>query len=232
MRIHYLQHVPFEDLANIGIWAADRGHAVEGSRLYHGDAFPVLDSLDLLVILGGPMSVDDDGVYPWLSQEKQFINEAIGCGKLVLGICLGGQLVARALGARVVRNPHKEIGWFPLSLTDDGRNSPFFRDFPREFLAFHWHGDTFAIPNSARRLAGSVACSNQAFQYGDNVLAMQFHLEYSVGSITRMIDHCEGELVDAPYVQSPPELVDRNDVVQQMQERLVQVLDAIQAQYE
>lgn len=227
MRLHYLQHVPFEDLANIGVWAADRGHEVRGTRLYRGDAFPALDLLDFLVVLGGPMNVDDCQTYPWLSPERQFIREAISCGKSVFGVCLGGQLVAKALGAQVVRNSHVEIGWFPVSLTHDGQNSRYFREFSREFMAFHWHGDTFDIPEGARRLAGSAACSNQAFQYGRNVLGVQFHLEYTNDSIRRMVDHCGAELVDAPHIQDRLDMVDQVDAIQKMQGRLIQVLDRI-----
>ena len=232
MRLHYLQHVPFEDLANIGLWAANRGHEVRGTRLYRGDAFPDLDSLDLLVILGGPMNVDDYQKYPWLLHERQFIYEAVGRGTSVLGVCLGGQLLARALGAQVVRNPHIEIGWFPVSLTEEGHNSRYFREFPHEFIAFHWHGDTFDIPEGARRLAGSVACSNQAFQYGGNVLGIQFHLEYTNDSIRRMIDQCGAELVDGPHIQGTLCMVDQLDAIHRMQGRLFQVLDQFMNEYD
>ena len=232
MRIHYLQHVPFEDLANIGLWAADRGHEVRGTRLYRGDAFPDLDSLDLLVILGGPMNVDDYRTYPWLSDERQFIHEAIDQGKAILGVCLGGQLVARALGAKVVRNSHVEIGWFPVSLTDDGHSSRYFREFPHEFMAFHWHGDTFDIPEGARRLAGSAVCCNQAFQYGRNVLGVQFHLEYTNESIRRMIDHCGAELVEGLHIQGLFDMVDHVEAIQKIQEQLFQVLDQLMNEYD
>ena len=140
MRIHYLQHVPFEGPANIALWAAERGHAVTGTRLFRGDPLPDVDCMDLLVVLGGPMNVDQHDGYPWLLEEKRLIGQAIDCGTSVLGICLGAQLAAAVLGARVQRNPHKEIGWFNVSLTGHGRTSGFFRGLPAEFIAFHWHG--------------------------------------------------------------------------------------------
>ena len=228
MRIHYLQHVPFEDLANIAVWAAERGHTVTGTGLFCGNSLPAVDSIDLLVILGGPMNVDAHDAYPWLSEEKQLIGRAIASGKSVLGICLGAQLVAKVLGGRVVRNGHKEIGWFPVSLANAAHASPFFRNLPREFTAFHWHGDTFGIPAGGTLLAGSEACSNQAFQYGPHVLGLQFHLEYSNASIAKMIHHCGDELVGGPYVQSPVQMADRHDAVQQTARLLFQILDAMQ----
>jgi GMP synthase-like glutamine amidotransferase len=136
------------------------------------------------------------------------------------------------LGARVVRNPHKEIGWFPVSLTDDAETSKFFRDLPPEFMAFHWHGDTFDIPAGAVRLAGSEACPNQAFQYDAHVLAVQFHLEYSSSSISKMLHHCGDELVGGPYVQSREEIAGRHDAVHKTEGLLVQILGAIQDQCE
>lgn len=228
MRLHYLQHVPFEDLANIGVWAAQRGHAVTGTRLFCGEAPVAVDAFDFLVVLGGPMNVDEHDDYPWLLEEKRLIGQAIECEKSVLGICLGAQLVAKVLCAGVKRNEHKEIGWFPVSLTDEAKTSKLFRDLPPEFTAFHWHGDTFDIPVGAVRLAGSEACPNQAFQYDAHVLAVQFHLEYSSSSIAKMIHHCGDELVGGPYVQSREEMADHHDAVQETEGLLFQLLDAMQ----
>jgi len=151
MRIHYLQHVPFEDLANIGVWAAKHGHAITGTRLFCGDPLPAVDSFDLLVVLGDPMNVDEHDRYPWLLEEKRLIGQAIEYKKSILGICLGAQLAAAALGAEVKPNPHKEIGWFPVSLTDEAQASKFFRNFPPEFMAhvlavqFHLEYSTSSI---------------------------------------------------------------------------------------
>ena len=206
MRIHYLQHVPFEDLANIAVWAAEHGHSITGTRLFCDDPLPAIDSFDLLVVLGGPMNVDEHGRYPWLLEEKRLIGQAIEGKKSVLGICLGAQLAATVLGAAVKENAHKEIGWFGVSMTDEAQSSKFFRDLPRDFTAFHWHGDTFDIPAGAVRLAGSEACANQAFEYDSHVLAVQFHLEYSTSSIEKMLHHCGDELVGGPYVQSREEI--------------------------
>lgn len=227
MRLHYLQHVPFEGLANIAIWAGEHGHSITGTRLFASEPLPSLDDFDMLVVLGGPMNVDQHDLYPWLPGEKHFIRQATESEKSILGICLGAQLLARVLGAEVKPNLHKEIGWFPISLTEEGKKSSFFADFPNSFDAFHWHGDRFEIPIGASRLAESHACPNQAFRYGDRILGLQFHLEYSETSIAAMIDHCGEELTTGPYIQCPAEMLDCRDRLQQNQRLLFQVLDIL-----
>jgi GMP synthase-like glutamine amidotransferase/SAM-dependent methyltransferase len=227
MRLHYLQHVPFEDPANVGVWAAERGHTVTSTRLFSGEALPAVDSVDLLVVLGGPMNVDEHDAHPWLVEEKRFIGQAIHRRKAVLGICLGAQLAAEVLGARVTRSRHREIGWFPVSLMDAAKTSPLFRNLPRKFTAFHWHGDTFDIPAGAVRLAESEACRNQTFQYDAHVLGMQFHLEYSGRTIARMIREGGDELVDGAHVQSAAQIAGRHGLVRQTRQLLFRVLDAI-----
>ena len=149
------------------------------------------------------MNIYEEKEYPWLAAEKKFIGTAIEKGKIVLGICLGAQLIAGVLGGRVVRNRYKEIGWFPVSLRREGLESVPFRGFPNDFPAFHWHGDTFSLPLGAAMLAESEACPAQAFSYnGDRVLALQFHLESSTDSIRALIQNCSDELVDGEYIQS------------------------------
>ncbi len=201
MRLHYVQHVPFEDLALIAPWAQERGFEFSHTRLFDGESLPKVSEVDWLVIMGGLMSVNDETKYPWLVREKAFIREAIDAGRTVLGICLGGQLIANALGASVNRNAHKEIGWHPVSLTDAASKSPVFRTFPETFLSFHWHGDTFDIPEGAIHCAQSGCCANQAFTYGSRVVGLQFHLEYARDSIEKMLAHCAHELVPGPFIQ-------------------------------
>ncbi|MDZ7618698.1 MAG: type 1 glutamine amidotransferase [Patescibacteria group bacterium] len=228
MNIHFLQHVPFEDSANVGAWARDRGHTVTCTRMDEAEPLPPMDAFDWLVVLGGPMNVDEHEAYPWLVAEKQFLAEAIQRKKHVLGICLGAQLAAEVLGGRVTPNPHKEIGWFPVELTDAGLASPGFADFAERFLAFHWHGDTFSIPPGADRLAESPACPNQAFQYAGHVLGLQFHLDYSVASIEKMLHHCRDELVDGPYIQTADALRASFHHAAAIQAHLVRLLDNLQ----
>jgi GMP synthase-like glutamine amidotransferase len=138
---------------------------------------PKIDDFTHIVILGGPMNVYEEGQYPFLRNEDLFIKEATQRGKLVLGICLGAQLIAKALGARVTQSPIKEIGWYDVSLTKIGSMDPLFSHLPKTFSVFQWHEDTFEIPHSAILLATSSPVPNQAFRYGDNAYGLQFHIE-------------------------------------------------------
>jgi len=205
MRIHYLQHDPFEDLANIEGWAKSRGHTLTATMMFSGEAVPDMESFDWLIIMGGPMNIYEHEKYPWLAVEKKFIKEAIAAGKMVLGICLGAQLMADALGGKVVKNKYREIGWHPVNLTAEGRASPLFSVLPQTFFAFHWHGDTFAIPPGALRAAESQACANQAFVLG-RAVGQQFHLESSQESLDHLLENCADELTEGPFVQSGEQL--------------------------
>ena len=208
MRLHYIQHVPFEGIANIQGWAENQGCRISGTHLYRLGKLPSPDDLDWLVVMGGPMNIYEEKEYPWLAAEKKFIGTAIEKGKIVLGICLGAQLIADVLGGRVVRNRYKEIGWFPVSLKPEGLASAPFRGFPDEFPALHWHGDTFSLPSGAAMLAESEACPSQAFSSnGGRVLALQFHLESSVESVRALIQNCSDELVDAAYIQRADDIL-------------------------
>jgi GMP synthase-like glutamine amidotransferase len=206
MRIHYLQHVPFEDLANIEAWAKSRGHIVSRTLLFQGDPLPRISDFDWLIIMGGPMNIYEHDEYPWLVPEKDFIREAIASDKILLGICLGAQLMADVLGGRVKRNKEREIGWFRVQLTPEGMQSRIFKVLPEGFVALHWHGDTFDIPFGAVRAAESLACQNQAFELG-RAVGLQFHLESSKDSLDHLMLHCADELTDGLYVQRPKELL-------------------------
>ena len=205
MRAHYFQHVPFEGLGCITPWLEAAGYEVSCTRFFECPVLPDLKSIDLLVIMGGPMSVNDEAQYPWLLVEKQFIRDAIACGKPVLGICLGAQLIASASGAKIYPNAHREIGWFPIQAVDEGGDDCF--RFPPTETVFHWHGETFDIPPGAVRIAKSEGCENQAFQLGQSVIGLQFHLETSPDSLREIIAHCRHELVPSRYVQTEAEIL-------------------------
>ncbi|HOO71099.1 MAG TPA: type 1 glutamine amidotransferase [Spirochaetota bacterium] len=202
MKVHYLQHVPFEDPAIILSWAISNVHTLSATRFFSREALPPIDDFDLLIIMGGPMNVYDYDKYPWLREEKKFIEQAISSNKKVMGICLGAQLIADVLGAQVRKNREPEIGWFPVNLLDVAESKTLFKDIPETITAFHWHGDTFDIPQGAQRIAENEACENQTFIYGNNVIGFQFHLESTPQSIEKLIINCPDDLVKAKFVHS------------------------------
>jgi len=201
MRVHYLQHVAFEGIGHIDSWLKGKKAHVTGTH-FHQDQqpeFSVLENenIDLLIIMGGPMSVNDENVYPWLKTEKAFILKTIESGIPTLGICLGAQLIASALGSKVYPNLRKEIGWFPIksAFLPENHNAGIC-SFPEMTTVFHWHGETFDLPTGSILLAESIACKHQAFQYGDRCIGLQFHLETTPESLEGMLEHCKDELAD------------------------------------
>lgn len=181
MRFHYLQHAEGEDIGNMRDWFEEHKWIISSTKLHNGESLPPGDSFDWLGIMGGPMSAYDDAIYSWLAEEKRFIRAAIESGKVVIGICLGSQLLADVLGARVYRAPQQEIGWFEIHKRKDLplHSAPWLPE-SRRFLC--WHGDTFDLPNGAVSLASSLCTPNQGFLWGANVVALQFHLEAAGGT--------------------------------------------------
>jgi len=209
MKMHYLQHVPFEGIGHIQSWADAHDHQVSKTELFNNDTPPPLDSYDLLIVMGGPMGIYDYSDYPWLKEEKSYLKKVIKAQKPMLGICLGAQLIADVLGAPVTAGQNKEIGWFPI--TKEPQSTKLGSLLPDELTAYHWHGDTFETPKGAQRLFVSEACANQGFIYNDHVVALQFHLETTLESVQALIENCEHELVDAPYIQSAEEMNARSN---------------------
>jgi GMP synthase-like glutamine amidotransferase len=203
MKVRVFQHAPFEGLGSIAAWLEERGAGIGVTRFFDGDRVPSLDGVDLLIAMGGPMSVNDEAELPWLVQEKQAVREAIARGTPVLGVCLGAQLVASALGTRVFRNREKEIGWFPVQGVDAGAA---FR-FPPEPLVFHWHGETFDLPPGAVRIAESPACANQAFQIGRRVIGLQFHVEMTPAGARAIVAECAADLTPDRFVQTAADIL-------------------------
>ena len=204
MRIHSLEHAHFEGPGRIATWAAERGHTLARTALHEEEALPALDAFELLVIMGGAMSIHEHRNHPWLPVEKQFLDEAIRARKPILGVCLGAQLLADVLGGKVFQNPVKEIGWFPVRMLD--RSGPF-AAFPERLTVMHWHGDTFTIPPGARRVAESDACANQAFVHGDRVVGLQFHIELEKVGIEDLAAASLDEAGTAPFIQSREQLI-------------------------
>ncbi len=205
MRAHYLQHVPFEGLGSIEAWLLSAGYEITSTKWYESSALPNVQDIDLLVVMGGPMSVNEETTYPWLVDEKAFIRRTIESGKPTLGVCLGAQLIADALGGRVFPNTEKEIGWFPVRAVSSPDSAAF--TFPEVTEVFHWHGETFSLPTGAVRIAESEGCENQAFQIGSHVIGLQFHLETTADSAQAIAENCRDELVAGKYIQTESEML-------------------------
>jgi len=187
-KIIVLQHAAWEILGTLNILLKEAGHRIKYVNFARDPLYKVsLEGYDSLVLLGGPMNVDEEKKYPHLTHEIHLIEEALKKKIPTLGICLGAQLIAKTLGATVRKNPAKEIGWHPITLTDNGKKSPYFEGYAETETLFHWHGDTFDIPAGATHLALSPLCNNQAFSYGENTLALQFHLEVDKTMIKRWL---------------------------------------------
>ncbi|MCO4292303.1 type 1 glutamine amidotransferase [Solitalea sp. MAHUQ-68] len=203
MKIHYFQHVPFEGLGYIETWINEKGFELSATRFYENDKLPDIQQIDWLIVMGGPMGVDDEDQYPWLKAEKEFIKKAIDANKTVLGICLGAQLIADTLGAAIYQSKFKEIGWFPVEVFEATHKF----NFPQnKITVFHWHGDTFDLPEDATLAASSRACINQAFRFKQNVVGLQFHLEATIESIEAMIENCGDELMPNAFIQSADQI--------------------------
>jgi GMP synthase-like glutamine amidotransferase len=191
-------HVPYEGPGWIEDWLHSRTIHLEFWRMYEKIAFPSMDSVDLLVVMGGPMNVYDHDRYPFLEHERDFIKHCILKRKKVLGICLGAQMIANALEEKVYPCAEREIGWFPVA----GDR----RILPGSFIPFHWHGDTFDLPKGSMHLASSLACKNQAFRLGNHVLALQFHLEVNEGIIGGLLESAGEDLKEEKWIQTKDEI--------------------------
>lgn len=225
MRIHWLQHVPFEGLGSIGDWAAKYEVRVTGSRMFAGDELPPLAAFDLLIVMGGPMSVNDTLSHPWLSTEQAFIAQAMDGGKMILGICLGAQLIASAAGADVYPNGCKEIGWFPVERTAVAPSHPVGKVLADRAEVFHWHGETFDLPKGAAHLMRSPGCAHQAFALGDRIVGLQYHLETTMASARNLVDNCRHELVEGIYVQGELDMLSRPERFARLNLEMNRLLD-------
>lgn len=205
MRIHCLQHVPFESPGAIRTWCDTHGHELVMTRLYADEPMPSPSEVDALVVMGGPMGVHDDADHPWMKGEKRLIGALLEAQKRVLGVCLGAQMIAHVSGARVYRNRFQEIGWFPVEATPEGVAR---LGLPRAFSAFHWHGDTFHLPDGAVQLARTDGCEQQMFMLGERVIGIQFHLEVTPDDIAAMCAHAGADLPEGPYVERPEKMKD------------------------
>jgi GMP synthase-like glutamine amidotransferase len=223
MRILIFQHVPFETPGTLIDWAGSKEHEVDVYHAYKATYEPDIAQADMVISLGGPMGVYELQQYPYLQREVGYLQKSIKEGKILLGICLGAQLLAHALGAKVYRHVHPEIGWYPIQWK------------PASFLTtpsytnwvLHWHSDTFDLPTGAQLLASSEACENQAFTLGKNVMGLQFHLEVSPQWLYGVLEHEATSLVPARYVQPQENLLKNLAYSTACKSTLFQILDEL-----
>jgi len=230
VRIHHLQHVPFEGLGSIEAVLKGKGHELTCTHLYAEQPLPAVGDIDWLIIMGGPMGVYDEPIHPWLRTAKRFIKKAIEQGKTVVGICLGAQLIAEVLGAEVSKNRFREIGWFKITRSPEVEGTILASSIPEQLEVFHWHGDTFSIPQGARAIAASDACKNQGFIMDDRIVGFQFHLETTLQSAVALIENCRGELDGSKYVQSEDEILADHQKFTDINRVMSSVLKALERQ--
>lgn len=207
MKFLAILHAPFEGPGLIKEWMTLGNDELVEKFAWELPAPGSLDSYDGIIVMGGPMSVNDEDKYPWLISEKQFITKAIEKEKKVLGICLGAQLLANCLGARIYKNPEPEIGWFPLKKKFFMHSwFPVFDNNEKGFV-FHWHGETFDLPEGSIPLFETEGCKNQAYVFDDRILGLQFHPEITEDMIIQFIQHNHHDLKPARYIQPEARMI-------------------------
>ena len=227
MRLHILLHEPFEGPGIILNWAKRNNLSVSYTMFFQGDTLPLQDTFDGLVIMGGGMNVYEDKVYPWLQEEKEFIKKTLKKKKPMLGICLGSQLLADALGEQVFKNEKAEIGWFPVTIDQQAIKHHWFKGLPDYFTTFHWHADTYKLPEGAVQLASSKATTCQGFIYKDHILALQFHPETDEELIGEMVKNGQDELIPDTWVQDGDEILENTWLTNTAAQWFLSVLDRV-----
>ncbi|MEK7137982.1 MAG: GMP synthase [Patescibacteria group bacterium] len=237
MKIHIIIHESFEAPGAIEDWAKLNNCEVTYTRLYSGDVFPEgVDGFDYLIVLGGPQSPDTTTAEcPHFDAQKEiaFIKKVIDQGKLLLGVCLGAQFIGEALGAKYDHSPNREIGVFPLTLTEDGKYDPIIGTFPEKFMVGHWHGDMPGLTPESKVLATSEGCPRQIVRYSPKIYGFQCHFEFTQGAIEGMIQNSTSELEaykSLPYMQNADQL--RSNDYQPMNALLFKFLDYMKSSHE
>jgi GMP synthase (glutamine-hydrolysing) len=184
LKVLVLQHIGCEPPGEFEEVLKARGASISRVELDELEPLPDWRGFDAIVAMGGPMSVNDDATHPWLTGEKRLIRDAVHAGMPFWGTCLGVQLLAASLGARVYSGAKPEVGLLPVTLTDEAMADPVFHGLPRELIALQWHGDTFDLPDGAVLLASSTEYPAQAFRWGSSAYGVQFHLEVNVEMAT------------------------------------------------
>jgi len=231
MHIHVFQHDNFEDADSIGDWCKAHHHSTSVTRFDQDPVFPEPGSFDWLVIMGGTMGVYEESVHPWLTREKEFIGHAIRDGKVVLGICLGSQLIANVLGAKVYKHSQPEIGFFPVRFNARAQADPVFHVFGEELTVLHVHNDTFDLPAGATVMASSELTPNQAFRFGEHVYALQFHFEVTEKKVSSFVEQAFSEELSGDWIQTAPEILGNAGLCDKNNRILADFLDHISLHY-
>jgi GMP synthase-like glutamine amidotransferase len=231
MKLHLLQHATFESPGSILDWVHQRNYPAAITRLDRGEKLPDMDFFDGLIVMGGPMGVSDTGKYPWLTEEKKFLKQCFDAGKKMLGICLGAQLLAEMLGAKVYPQKEKEIGWFPV-FKNENTDFSLMKVFSGNSLAaFHWHGDTFDIPKGALPLFSSTATPHQAFVWDSLVFALQFHWEVKPENVLALIKNAPHDFAGGSFVQKPEDMLSGESLFSTIRQQLFLLLDFVFPEY-
>ncbi|MGM8364485.1 type 1 glutamine amidotransferase [Virgibacillus sp. W0181] len=231
MRIHALINYSVADLGTIGDWAKEKGYSIRTTHVSTERKFSEIDSFDMLIILGGIMGAYEESQYPWLIEEKEFILRAIRSEKMVLGICLGAQMIADVLGGKAYPHEHYEIGWWEVRFDEKINRIPLFKNLPRKVTFFQYHGDTYELPGDAEWLAGSDGCKNQAFLYGDRVIGLQFHPEFSEKKLQEIVKLNGDEIKEGTYSQLPDQFLGQEEYALKAKQFLFQLLDNMEETY-
>lgn len=203
MEIKILKHIQFEEPGFFLNVFREYGFDIDFCNLYEGDD-PDKGKPDVILVMGGPMNIHDEESNPWLKIEKEYILSCINEKKVVIGVCLGAQLIASVLGAEVYKNKTSEIGWFPVKKEADGKLA-FLPDFA---TVLHWHGDTFQLPAGASRIYSSDATENQAFMYEKHVIGLQFHLEMTPEIVKSLAEESEDHPNGSEYVMTTEKMIE------------------------
>jgi len=202
MRLHLLEHELDEPThTNIIIWAEEKGYEITRTYVCNMEELPSIHDLDWLVVMGGAPHAWEEEKNPWLPSERRFISEALESGKIILGLCLGAQVLADVLGGQVFPTEQEEIGWHPVSLTPEGKGSFLFKNVPKTFVTYHWHSDQFSLPPGCTNLAVSDPTPTQAFiSEGRPAVGLQFHPEFTKEMVRYFCDECGDGWEPGPFV--------------------------------
>lgn len=234
-RIHLFQHDPTVGPGYIASWLRQKGFGFSTTRFFMDEPLPQVKQFDWLIILGGSMGVYDYDRYPWLYEEKRRIEQAINQCTIVLGICLGAQLIAEVMGARIFKTRCPEIGWHPVELSKESKATPLLRAVPRKFTTFHWHEDAFDLPDGSIRLGSSRGCLNQGFVFADRVIGLQFHPETLLEDVRIYVEQARHERFNGArecvYVQTSEQILAMEENYNCMHRALGQILENLAGQH-